>query len=49
LATWLTTNLIRRANKIFRSASNTFKAADFVSLGEQEILPQGLIPANYFC
>jgi len=32
-------NLISTSNKLFRSASNTFKEADFVYLREQEILP----------
>ncbi len=32
-------NLISTTNKLFRSASNTFKKADFVYLGEQEISP----------
>jgi len=31
--------LISTANKYFRSASNTFKNADFVYIREQEILP----------
>jgi len=32
-------NLINTSNKLFRSASNTIKKADFVYLREQEILP----------
>ena len=36
----LSKKLIRRTNKIFRSASNTFKTADFVYISEQEILPR---------
>ncbi len=32
-------NLISTSNKIFRSANNTFKKADFVYLREREILP----------
>ncbi len=49
LATKQAKNLIMRTNKIFRSASNTFCATDFVYVGEQEILPHNqklLIKAN---
>jgi hypothetical protein len=35
----LSKKLISTTNKLFRSASNTFCAADFVYIREQEILP----------
>jgi hypothetical protein len=35
----LSKKLISTTNKLFRSASNTFWAADFVYIREQEILP----------
>jgi hypothetical protein len=39
LATLQAEKLIRRTNKIFRSASNTFWPTNFVYIREQEILP----------
>jgi len=40
--------LISQINKIFRSARNTFKAADFVYTSEQEILPKKYFIKSFF-